>query len=266
MPGKTPKRTRQKPRDETASLFSDEPAAGPKHQVPPPPEMPPSWARALSAEFGKPYFAELMEFLAAERAKYEVFPPGKDVYNAFRYTPLEEVRVVILGQDPYPNPGQAHGLCFSVRPGVPLPGSLRNIYKELQSDLGIPPAKHGYLVAWALRGVFLLNTVLTVRAGQPASHAKKGWEPFTDAALQAVNNLPRPVVFLLWGAHAQKKAGLVDTKRHVILTAAHPSPLSAKNGFFGSKPFSKANAALAEAGEPTIDWRLPADPNESEAA
>lgn len=255
MPGKRAKRA------SSDSLFPETDAD--RSQLPPPPELPKSWAEALSAEFGKPYFAELMRFVASERAEYEVLPPEPDVYNAFKYTPLGEVRVVILGQDPYPTPGHAHGLCFSVRPGVALPGSLRNIYKELNSDLGIPPARHGYLAAWAKRGVFLLNTVLTVRAGKPASHAKKGWEAFTDAALQAVNELPRPVVFVLWGAHAQKKVGLIDTKRHVILASAHPSPLSASNGFFGSKPFSKANAALANAGEPTIDWQLPADPKES---
>ena len=185
MPGKRAKRTN------TDSLFPESDADSP--QLSPPPELPKPWAKALSAEFGKPYFAELMRFVAAERAEYEVLPPEPDVYNAFRYTPLDEVRVVILGQDPYPTPGHAHGLCFSVRPGVALPGSLRNIYKELNADLGIPPAKHGYLAAWAKRGVFLLNTVLTVRAGKPASHAKKGWEAFTDAALQAVNELPRPV-------------------------------------------------------------------------
>ena len=257
MPRDTPKKTRRK-QPESGSLFPDD--AGEKHQLHPPPELPKPWAKALSAVFGKPYFADLMRFVAAERAAHEVLPPEADVYNAFRYTPLDEVRVVILGQDPYPTPGHAHGLCFSVLPGVSLPGSLRNIYKELQSDLGIPPAKHGYLAAWARRGVFLLNTVLTVRAGKPASHAKKGWEAFTDAALQAVNDLPRPVVLILWGAHAQKKAALIDTSRHAILTSAHPSPLSASNGFFGSKPFSKANAALAKAGEPVIDWRLPADP------
>jgi uracil-DNA glycosylase len=251
MPGKRPKRTT------TDTLFPETDADSP--QLPPPPELPKSWARALSAEFGKPYYAGLTRFVAAERAAHEVLPPEADVFNAFTYTPLDEVRVVILGQDPYPTPGHAHGLCFSVRPGVALPGSLRNIYKELHADLGIPPARHGYLAAWARRGVFLLNTVLTVRAGKPASHAKKGWEAFTDAALQAVNELPRPVVFVLWGAHAQKKAGLIDTARHVILTSAHPSPLSASNGFFGSKPFSKANAALAKAGEPTIDWQLPAE-------
>ncbi|HET6573048.1 MAG TPA: uracil-DNA glycosylase [Fimbriiglobus sp.] len=245
----------------TDSLFPE--ADADSSQLPPSPELPKPWAKVLTAEFGKPYFAELMRFVGKERAEYEILPPEPDVYNAFQYTPLDQVRVVILGQDPYPTPGHAHGLCFSVRPGVALPGSLRNIYKELHSDLGIPPAKHGYLAAWAKRGVFLLNTVLTVRAGKPASHAKKGWETFTDAALQAVNELPRPVVFVLWGAHAQKKAGLIDTKRHVILASAHPSPLSASNGFFGSKPFSKANDALAAAGEPTIDWRLPAEPKES---
>jgi uracil-DNA glycosylase len=255
MPGKRAKRAT------TDSLFPEPDAESP--QLPPPPELPTPWAKALSAEFGKPYYAELTRFVAAERAGHEILPPEPDVFNAFKYTPLDGVRVVILGQDPYPTPGHAHGLCFSVRPGVALPGSLRNIYKELHTDLGIPPARHGYLAAWAKRGVFLLNTVLTVRAGKPASHAKKGWEAFTDAALQAVNELPRPVVFVLWGAHAQKKAGLIDTKRHVILTSAHPSPLSASNGFFGSKPFSKANAALAKAGEPTIDWRLPVEAKES---
>ncbi len=256
MPGK---RSRKPTASDT--LFPD---ADEKHApLPPPPELPKPWAKTLAGEFGKPYFAKLMQFVAKEREEYEILPPADDVYNAFRYTPLDEVRVVILGQDPYPTPGHAHGLCFSVRPGVPLPGSLRNIYKELNSDLGIPPAKHGYLAAWAKRGVFLLNTVLTVRAGKPASHAKKGWETFTDAALRAVNDLPRPVVFLLWGAHAQKKSTLIDTTRHVILASAHPSPLSASNGFFGSKPFSKANAALTTAGEPTIDWKLPDQPTET---
>ncbi|HVK18867.1 MAG TPA: uracil-DNA glycosylase [Fimbriiglobus sp.] len=250
---------RRAKRNTTDSLF---PEPNTESQQIPPPELPKAWAKALSAEFGKPYYAELMRFVALERAEHEILPPEPDVFNAFEYTPLDEVRVVILGQDPYPTPGHAHGLCFSVRPGVALPGSLRNIYKELQTDLDIPPAKHGYLATWAKRGVFLLNTVLTVRAGKPASHAKKGWETFTDAALQAVNELTRPVVFVLWGAHAQKKAGLIDTGRHVILMSAHPSPLSASNGFFGSKPFSKANAALKQAGEPTIDWQLPADPKQ----
>lgn len=236
----------------TESLFTEQGGA-----QPPQPELPEDWTRALSAEFGKPYFSTLMDFVAEERATQQVLPPAEDVYNAFRYTSLNDVRVVILGQDPYPTPGHAHGLCFSVRPGVALPASLRNIYKELQSDLGIAPVKHGYLAAWAKRGVFLLNAVLTVRAGKPASHARKGWETFTDAALRAVNELSRPVVFILWGAHAQKKAALIDTGRHVILSSAHPSPLSASNGFFGSKPFSQANAALATAGEPTIDWKLP---------
>jgi uracil-DNA glycosylase len=257
MPSNTPKRGRKKP--DASSLFAD-PDEAPADRFAPHPELPATWAKSLSSEFGKPYFAELMRFVAKERTAHLVLPPEEDVYNAFRYTPLDQVRVVMLGQDPYPTPGHAHGLCFSVRPGVGPPASLRNIYKELHSDLGIEPVKHGYLAMWAKRGVFLLNTVLTVRAGKPASHARKGWETFTNAALRAVNDLPRPVVFILWGAHAQKKAELVDTKRHVVLASAHPSPLSAANGFFGSNPFSKTNAALIKAGEQTIDWRLPAEP------
>jgi uracil-DNA glycosylase len=220
--------------------------------------MPKSWTKALASEFAKPYFADLTRFVAAERAEHEVYPPEPDVYNAFRYTPLHAVKVVILGQDPYPNRGQGHGLCFSVRPGIALPGSLRNIYRELNDDLGIPPVKHGYLVAWARQGVLLLNAVLTVRAGSPNSHKGKGWEEFTDAALQAVSELADPVAFVLWGAYAQKKAALIDTGRHAIITSAHPSPLSASNGFFGSRPFSKVNAALKRFGRQAIDWRLPA--------
>lgn len=255
MPG-TPKRRSHKAHDDDASLFADE-AAGAPVAVP---ELPKSWAAALAPEFAKPYFAKLSQFVAGERAGHEVFPPEPDVYNAFRYTPLEKVRVVVLGQDPYPNPGQGHGLCFSVRPDVTLPGSLRNIFKERQADLGIPPSKHGYLASWARQGVLLLNAVLTVRAGKPNSHAGKGWETFTDAALRAVNELPRPVVFVLWGAYAQKKAGLIDANRHAVVKSAHPSPLSAKNGFFGSRPFSKVNAALEESGQQPIDWRLPDPP------
>jgi uracil-DNA glycosylase len=167
------------------------------------------------------------------------------------------VKVFLLGQDPYPGAGQAHGLCFSVRPGVRLPGSLRNIYQELQSDLGIKAVKHGYLASWAKQGVLMLNACLTVRADAPNSHAGKGWEKFTDAALRAVNAQKRPIVFLLWGAYAQKKIPLIDEKRHVVIKSAHPSPLSAGNGFFGSKPFSKVNAALKKAGETPIDWQLP---------
>ncbi|OWK36356.1 uracil-DNA glycosylase [Fimbriiglobus ruber] len=258
MAGKTGKRSSRAAEPTTLSLFPDEPALDPAAALAAaPPGVPDSWARALGSEFIAPYFADLQKFVAGERQEYDIYPPEEDVYNAFRYTPLDDVRVVILGQDPYPNPGQGHGLCFSVKPGVVLPGSLRNIYRELQSDLSIPPAKHGYLVSWAKQGVLLLNTVLTVRAGKPASHANKGWETFTHAALRAVDMLPRKVVFVLWGSHAQKKTAIIDTSRHTIITSAHPSPLSASNGFFGSKPFSKVNAALEGAGEPTIDWKLP---------
>ncbi|MCU0703012.1 MAG: uracil-DNA glycosylase [Fimbriiglobus sp.] len=222
-----------------------------------PRDFPASWVAAVGEEFTKPYFADLRRFVTDERKQHHILPDATDVMNAFRATPLEIVRVVILGQDPYPTPGHAHGLCFSVRRGVAIPASLRNIYKELHSDLGIPPATHGNLEAWATQGVFLLNTVLTVRAGSPNSHKGKGWEEFTDAALRAVNALPRKVVFLLWGAHAKQKAKLIDQKKHTVITGVHPSPMSADNGFFGSKPFSKVNEALEDAGLPPIDWKLP---------
>lgn len=216
-----------------------------------------SWKSALEPETHKPYWNELQRFVADERNRHTVYPPAEDVFNAFRYTPLARVKVFLLGQDPYPGAGQAHGLCFSVRPGVRLPGSLRNIYQELQDDLGVKPVKHGYLTAWARQGVLMLNACLTVRAEHPNSHAGKGWEHFTDAALQAVNAQKRRIVFLLWGAYAQKKIPLIDQSRHFVVKSAHPSPLSANNGFFHSKPFSKVNAALEEAGEKPIDWRLP---------
>jgi uracil-DNA glycosylase len=215
------------------------------------------WLKALEPETYLPYWNRLQQFVAEERVSDTVYPPPEDVYNAFRFTPLDAVRVVLLGQDPYPGAGQAHGLCFSVRSGVRLPGSLRNIYRELQDDLGIAPPSHGSLVAWAKRGVLMLNACLTVRADKPNSHACKGWEQFTDAALRAVNARERRIVFLLWGAFAQKKAPLIDESRHAIIRSAHPSPLSAASGFFGSRPFSKVNAALCEAGEEPIDWRLP---------
>lgn len=226
-----------------------------------PPELLESWRQALEPEFEKPYWLELQRFLAEERAAHSVLPQEQDTFNAFRFTPLESVKVVILGQDPYPTPGVAHGLCFSVRPGVAIPASLRNMYRELHADLGIEPAVHGCLTAWARRGVLLLNACLTVRAGAANSHAKRGWETFTDAAIRAVNDLPRSVAFLLWGKAAQKKAELIDAKRHVAIAGVHPSPLSASTGFFGSKPFSKVNAALEAAGHEPIDWRLPADPD-----
>jgi uracil-DNA glycosylase len=246
-----------------ASLFEEpdpEPAPAAKPAVDPalvPANFPASWFDAIGQEFAKPYFGELRKFVSLERKAGTVLPAAPDVFNAFRYTPLNEVKAVILGQDPYPTPGHAHGLCFSVRPGVRLPGSLRNIYRELNDDLGIPPANHGYLEAWAKQGILMLNAVMTVRAGSPNSHKGQGWEPFTDAALAAVNALPHHVVFLLWGSFAQKKAALVDAKRHTVIKGVHPSPMSADNGFFGSKPFSKVNQALEQHKQPPIDWRLP---------
>lgn len=248
-------------RTETRSLF-EEPASAEAPEraagVPGlPDDLPVAWLKALEPETRQPYWAGLMRFVADERAAHTVYPPEGDVFNAFRYTPLDKVKAVILGQDPYHGEGQAHGLCFSVRPGVRVPQSLRNIYAEMQTDLGIKPVQHGYLAAWARQGVLMLNAVLTVRAKTPNSHANKGWEQFTDAALKAVNELPRTVVFILWGAYAQKKIPLVTAPQHAILRAAHPSPYSAANGFFGSRPFSQANAALEAAGEKPIDWQLP---------
>lgn len=245
--------------DATPSLFDAEqtPTADASVEFALPIDLDPSWLKVLEPETRKPYWNDLQKFVAAERAAHTVYPPEADVFNAFRYCPLDETKVFLLGQDPYPGEGQAHGLCFSVRPGVRLPGSLRNIYKELQSDLGIAPVKHGYLASWAKQGVLMLNACLTVRADSPNSHAGKGWEKFTDAALRAVNARTTPVVFLLWGAYAQKKIPLIDEKRHVIIKSAHPSPLSAASGFFGSKPFSKVNAELLDAGEEPIDWKLP---------
>lgn len=215
------------------------------------------WNPILRGEFTKPYWKPLQEFVATERANGPVYPPADEVFAALRLTPFAETRVVILGQDPYHGPKQAEGLCFSVRSGIAKPPSLVNIFKELDSDLAIAPAKHGSLVHWARQGVLLLNTTLTVRGGQAASHQGKGWETFTDEVLRAVNEHPRRVVFILWGSNARKKAALIDRSRHTIIESAHPSPLSAHNGFFGSRPFSRANAALVEAGLEPIDWRIP---------
>ena len=215
------------------------------------------WNPLLRDEFAKPYWADLQSFVTAERAAHEVFPPAPEVFAALHQTPYAEVKVLILGQDPYHGPGQAHGLCFSVRPGVPLPPSLRNIYKELQDDLGIAPPNHGCLDAWTHQGVLLLNTSLTVRARQAASHQGKGWEVFTDEVIKAVSAKDERVVFILWGASARKKKALIDRTRHTIIESAHPSPLSAHNGFFGSKPFSRTNEALEAAGRSPVDWRLP---------
>jgi uracil-DNA glycosylase len=215
------------------------------------------WNPVLRGEFAKPYWAQLQRFVAGERANHTVFPPDDDVFAALHLTSYESTRVVILGQDPYHGPRQAHGLCFSVRDGVAIPPSLANIHTELLADLGIPKPGHGNLEAWARQGVLLLNTTLTVRAGQAASHQGKGWEIFTDEVLRAANDKPHPVVFILWGASARRKASLIDRSRHTIIESAHPSPLSAHNGFFGSRPFSRTNAALQSAHLPPIDWSLP---------
>jgi len=218
--------------------------------------IPESWLPVIGEEQNKPYYHELYRFVGDERRKHVVYPPGPDVFNALRYTPYDRVRVMVIGQDPYHDAGQAHGLAFSVLPGVPPPPSLLNIYKELHTDVGFRIPKHGCLVPWAEQGVLLLNAVLTVRAHQANSHQGKGWETFTDSVIRAVDRKATPVVFLLWGSYAQRKAELVTNPQHVILKAPHPSPLSATRGFFGCRHFSKANAALAAAGLPPIDWQL----------
>ena len=213
-----------------------------------------SWHPFLTEQAARPYFQTLAHFLTEERRTHLVFPPAEDVFNAFRLVALSDVKVVILGQDPYHDDGQAHGLSYSVKPGVKLPPSLRNIFKELHSDLGIKPASHGCLEAWARQGVLLLNTVLTVRAHEPLSHRKKGWEQFTTEVIQCANEQPR-VVFVLWGSSAQEKATLLDD-RHLIIQSPHPSPLSARRGFFGSRPFSRINACLSQNGLREIQWQL----------
>ncbi len=215
------------------------------------------WNPVLRTELEQPYWAELQAFVEDERARHQVYPARDQVFAALHQTPFAEVKVVILGQDPYHGPGQAHGLCFSVQRGVALPPSLRNIFIELRDDLGIEPPRHGCLDAWSQQGVLLLNTTLTVRRGQAASHQGKGWETFTDRVIRAVSDKPETVVFILWGASARKKKALIDRSRHVIIESAHPSPLSARNGFFGSRPFSRANEALVAAGREPVDWRLP---------
>ncbi|MFZ5724020.1 MAG: uracil-DNA glycosylase [Pseudomonadota bacterium] len=216
------------------------------------------WKRELAGEFASPYMAELRAFLQAEKQRGRVvYPRGNDIFNAFNLTPFDRVKVVILGQDPYHGPNQAHGLCFSVRPGVDIPPSLVNIYKEIASDLGIPPPRHGHLEHWAQQGVLLLNAVLTVQAHNAASHAGKGWERFTDAAIDRLNRDREHLVFMLWGSYAQKKGAVIDRDRHLVLTAPHPSPLSAHRGFFGCRHFSQANGYLVRHGIEPIDWRLP---------
>lgn len=220
--------------------------------------IPHGWEAPLNAARASESMAALERFLDAERAAGKtIYPERTAWFRALELTPLDKVRVVILGQDPYHGPGQAHGLSFSVPPGVRPPPSLMNIYKELESDLGIKRSAHGFLEHWAKQGVLLLNSVLTVEMAKAASHNRKGWEQFTDAIVRLVNDKPDPVVFMLWGAYAHKKAANVDTSRHLVLKAAHPSPLSAYNGFFGCKHFSQCNAFLMRKGQPPIDWTLP---------
>ena len=214
------------------------------------------WANYLEPEFQKEYYLKLRQFLIAEYRTKTVYPDMYDIYNALHYTPYASTKVVILGQDPYHGPGQAHGLSFSVKPGVPPPPSLQNIFKELHDDLGCRIPGHGHLAKWAEQGVLLLNAVLTVRAGEPNSHRNMGWEIFTDRVMEVLNRKEEPVVFLLWGSHAQQKARLITNPRHVLIRSPHPSPLSAHRGFFGSRPFSRANEALRRSGLKEIDWQL----------
>ncbi len=220
------------------------------------PQIEASWKEVLKTEFQQEYFFNLKNFLLEEKKKNIVFPPGSMIFSAFNHTPFNEVKVVLLGQDPYHGPGQAHGLCFSVPGGVEKPPSLVNIFKEIQSDLGLPIPKSGNLEKWANQGVLLLNATLTVRAHQAGSHQKKGWEQFTDAAIMALSQKRSGIVFLLWGAYAQAKAAIIDQTKHLILTAPHPSPLSASRGFFGCKHFSKTNQYLKSLGKIEIDWQI----------
>ncbi len=213
-----------------------------------------SWKQVLIEEFHADYFLALKRFLVHEKKKYQVFPPGQFIFSAFNHTPFDKVKVVILGQDPYHGPGQAHGLCFSVNKGIDKPPSLVNIFKELKADLGIELPRHGSLEGWAIQGVLLLNATLTVRAHQAGSHQRKGWEQFTDAAIKALSEKRSGVVFLLWGNYAQAKQALIDTSKHHVLKAPHPSPLSASRGFFGCKHFSQANRFLAGQGKEIINW------------
>ena len=214
------------------------------------------WDAVLKEENGKEYFMKLQEFLAEERQTHMVYPPEKDVFNALKYSSLADTKVVIFGQDPYHEPGQAHGMCFSVNKGIAVPPSLINIYKEIETDLGIKPPSHGYLADWAGQGVLLLNTVLTVRRGEANSHRGKGWETFTDRVTEALNEREKPMVFILWGANAREKAKLITNKEHMIITGSHPSPLSAWKGFFGGRYFSKANRFLEITGQTPINWEL----------
>lgn len=220
------------------------------------PEIEKGWKVLLNEQFTAPYFSELKNFLLEEKSKFRIYPPGKLIFNAFNLTPVDKVKVVILGQDPYHGAGQAHGLCFSVPHGVKPPPSLVNIYKELNSDLNLPVPAHGNLEKWAVQGVLLLNATLTVRAGQAGSHQNRGWEMFTDAAISSLSQNLTGIVFLLWGRYARAKESLIDSKKHHVLKAAHPSPFSAYNGFFGCRHFSKTNELLAVQGKEPVDWTL----------
>jgi len=217
----------------------------------------PTWSDVLGDEKKQPYFKSILQFLAQEiSAGKTIYPPQKELFSAFKETPYEKLRVVILGQDPYHGPGQAHGLSFSVQPNIPVPPSLRNIFQELQTDLQIPVPNHGCLKKWANQGVLLLNTSMSVERGKPQSHAGIGWTTFTDNVISKLNGYPKALVFLLWGAHAQSKRPLIDEKKHLVLTASHPSPFSVHRGFFGCRHFSKANSFLQAQGREPIDWSL----------
>jgi uracil-DNA glycosylase len=232
-----------------------------EHTQSSPVKLEPSWKSVLKDEFDKSYMLNLKAFLANEKkAGKTIFPRGEEYFAALNTTPFEQVKVVVIGQDPYHGPGQAHGLCFSVRPGVGVPPSLMNIYKELKNDLGITPPGHGFLLEWAQQGVLLLNAVLTVQAGMAASHQGKGWEQFTDAIVHALNEKRQGLVFVLWGSYAQKKGAFIDRNKHFVIEGPHPSPLSAHRGFMGSKPFSKINSYLKSTGQAEINWQIKAAP------
>ncbi len=221
----------------------------------------PSWYSRLGDEFEKPYMEELRDFLLAEKkAGKEIYPSGKNIFSALNHTPFDKVKVVIFGQDPYHGPDQAHGLCFSVLPGVPVPPSLLNIYKEMAADLAISPVRHGYLLPWAEQGVLLLNSVLTVERNRAASHRNRGWETFTDKIARIIDSEHDGAAFILWGAYAQKKGAFINREKHLVLSSPHPSPLSASRGFFGSRPFSQVNTWLEKRGITKVDWQLPEKP------
>ena len=220
------------------------------------PQIEESWKLVLQDEFDAPYFHDLTDFLREEKKKYTVYPLGQQIFSAFNHTPFNKVKVVILGQDPYHGPGQAHGLCFSVPEGIPFPPSLNNIFKEIESDVGIPVPATGNLTCWTEQGVLLVNAILTVRDNTPTSHQNKGWEKFTDAVIRNLSEKRKNLIFLLWGNYAQAKESLIDSSRHFILKAAHPSPLSASRGFFGCRHFSKTNQILNDLGLNEIDWRI----------